>query len=83
MIKTISKDEAKLFKRILVNYYKHLSTHYNTLISRIFGFHQMKIFKSKKDIKKVYLVVIVNLFQHLEIDFRYDIKGEEVNRKKI
>lgn len=79
MIKTISVLEAKFLKRILSNYYHHLSANRETLISRIFGFHMMKIFKTKTDLQKVYLIVIVNVFRAgLEVDFRYDIKGEEV-----
>lgn len=75
MIKTISVDEAKFLKRILESYYTHISNNFNTLISRIYGFHKMKIFKSKNDVQKIYLTVIVNVFSNLEIDFRYDIKG--------
>lgn len=79
MIKTISTLEAKFLKRILQNYYRHIETNPQTLISRIFGFHMMKIFKSKSEVQKVYLIVIVNVFRAgMEIDFRYDIKGEEV-----
>jgi hypothetical protein len=50
------------------------------MISRIFGFQKMKIFKSKTETEKVYLIVMCNLFETgLEIDVRYDIKGWKVN----
>lgn len=79
MIKTISVLEAKFFKRILENYYQHLNKYPQTLISRIFGFHKMKMFKTKTEWQKVYLIVICNIFETgLEIDFRYDLKGWKV-----
>lgn len=56
MIKTISKNEKSLLRRILSNYFKHLVDFQNTMISRfdnnkylyrIFGLHQMRIYQSK------------------------------------
>ena len=39
----------------------------------------MKIYLSKTETKKVYLIVICNLFETgLEVDMRYDIKGWRV-----
>ena len=43
MTKTISIDEFFFFRKILKNYYNHLTHNYNTLITRICGLHKMKI----------------------------------------
>ena len=76
MIKTISENEARLLRKLLPKYYLYIQAHPYTLLSRIFGFHQLKIFKSKTEFTKIYLVTIVNIFRSgLDIDFRYDIKG--------
>jgi len=45
--------------------------------------HQLKIFKSKTEFTKIYLVTIVNIFRSgLDIDVRYDIKGIIIIRLK-
>ncbi|CAD8064266.1 unnamed protein product [Paramecium sonneborni] len=82
MIKTISENEARLLRKLLPKYYQYVLTHPYTLLSRIFGFHQLKIFKSKTEFTKIYLVTIVNIFRSgLDIDFRYDIKGSLYGRQ--
>lgn len=81
MIKTISKDEGKLLKRILPSYFNHVNKNRNTLISRIFGFNQLKIRRGKGEFNKIYLITIVNVFRSgLDIEFRYDIKGSLYGR---
>ncbi|CAD8145891.1 unnamed protein product [Paramecium octaurelia] len=82
MIKTISENEARLLRKILPRYFKYVQTHPYTLLSRIFGLHQLKIFKSKTEFTKIYLVTIVNIFRSgLDIDVRYDIKGSLYGRQ--
>ncbi|KAM3132411.1 hypothetical protein pb186bvf_015511 [Paramecium bursaria] len=80
MIKTISKNEALFFKKILPNYYNHLRGYKNSLLGRIFGFHQIKTNKGDK----IYLISIVNVFRSgIELDFRYDIKGSLYGRNTL
>ena len=42
MLKTISENEFKFFRKILKNYYQHLEDNKDTLISKIYGLHRMK-----------------------------------------
>jgi len=44
MIKTISKNEKQFLRKIIKNYFTHIMDNENTLISRIFGLHSMKIY---------------------------------------
>jgi len=62
MLKTISKDEYILFKKIIKKYYEHLVNNFNTMMTKIFGLYKMKIFKSKSKFDKIYFVVMVNIF---------------------
>lgn len=82
MIKTISKNEKAFLRRIIKNYYEHIMLNPSTMISRIYGLHQMRISQTKSQVKKIYLIVIANLFiSPLEIDVRYDIKGSMYGRR--
>lgn len=83
MLKTIRRDEFKLMKRMLKDYYDHI-TIYNpdSMISRIFGLHKM-IFdrKNKMTGKKIYFCIMNNVFNtNLKIDYRYDLKGSTLGR---
>ena len=49
----------------------------NTLLAKIYGLHKMKLYKSKNKVKKIYFLIMANLFSTpLEIDLRYDLKGK-------
>lgn len=64
MLKTIKKDEFFFFRDILKNYYNHLMLNKNTLISKIYGLHKMKIGNKKDSMKtrRLYFVIMGNLF---------------------
>ena len=84
MLKTIRRDEFKLMKGILRQYYDHLTKeNTDTLISRIFGLHKI-IFKRKHTLKadkKIYFCIMNNVFNtHNKIDRRYDLKGSTRGR---
>ncbi|KAM3141426.1 hypothetical protein pb186bvf_006544 [Paramecium bursaria] len=82
MIKTISKNEFQLLRQILPKYYTHMCNNPLTLLSKIYGLHQIKMYKSKKKQKKLYLIVMQNLFEtSLTIDVRYDLKGSTYDRQ--
>lgn len=83
MLKTIKKDEFFFFRDILKNYYNHLMQNKNTLLSKIFGLHKIKIANKKGQIKtrRLYFVIMENIFRSgHKIDFRYDLKGSTFNR---
>lgn len=53
MLKTISKNEFKFFKSILKNYYNHIESNDETMITRIFGLHKMIFFRKNRKTEKV------------------------------
>mmetsp|Transcript_22526 Transcript_22526/g.21674 ORF Transcript_22526/g.21674 Transcript_22526/m.21674 type:complete len:190 (+) Transcript_22526:2018-2587(+) len=84
MLKTISKDEFKKFKSILKEYYTHLESNPESLITRFYGLHKM-IYKRKKSMKmeKKYLVIMNNVFGSIKIGNRFDLKGSTVGRLSL
>lgn len=80
-LKTISRDEFHFLRSILNNYWNHLSSNPNTLIIKFFGCHKIRFLKSKGRQKKVYFIIMANVFHtSREIHVRYDIKGSTYGR---
>ncbi|KAJ3230305.1 Phosphatidylinositol-4-phosphate 5-kinase [Chytriomyces hyalinus] len=78
IIKTISKAEHKFFRKILKGYYEHIKANPETLISRIFGLHRVKLPGGQK----IRFVVMGNLFPaNKDIHETYDLKGSTVGRR--
>lgn len=61
MIKTISREEFRKLKAMLKAYYEHINSNPETLITRIFGMHMIKMRIGGIPYKK-YLVVMNNIF---------------------
>ncbi|KAF2293797.1 hypothetical protein GH714_004811 [Hevea brasiliensis] len=77
VIKTLKKSELKFFLKMLPNYYRHVGKHENTLITKFFGVHRIKL----RGGKKVRFVVMGNMFcTELRIHRRYDLKGSTQGR---
>ncbi|XP_010533934.1 PREDICTED: phosphatidylinositol 4-phosphate 5-kinase 7 [Tarenaya hassleriana] len=77
VIKTLKKSELKVLLRMLPKYYDHVGDHENTLITKFFGVHRIKL----KWGKKVRFVVMGNMFcTELKIHRRYDLKGSTQGR---
>jgi hypothetical protein len=82
LLKTISKGEFFYLRDILPGYYTHLLNNYNTMLTKIFSLHKMKVYKSKTSFDRLYMLVMGNLFSHgLEINVRYDLKGSSYGRR--
>ncbi|KAI8611775.1 hypothetical protein BC830DRAFT_1068448 [Chytriomyces sp. MP71] len=78
IIKTISKTEHKFFRRILKGYYEHMKANPETLISRIFGLHRVKLPGGQK----IRFVVMGNVFPaNKDVHETYDLKGSTVGRR--
>jgi len=77
MLKTIRKEEFKLMKSILKQYYDHVTVNQDTLISKIYGLHKVIFYRKKHKMqKKLYFCIMNNVFcTPLKIDYRYDLKG--------
>ncbi|KAL2342185.1 hypothetical protein Fmac_010125 [Flemingia macrophylla] len=77
VIKTVNKSELKVLLNMLPKYYRHVGDHENTLITKFFGLHQIKL----RGGKKVRFVVMGNVFcTELQIHRRYDLKGSSQGR---
>ena len=77
IIKTIHHAEHKLLRRILRDYYAHVKTNPNTLISQFYGLHRVKIAYGRK----IHFVVMNNLFPpHRDVHQTFDLKGSTVGR---
>nr|CBX25380.1 hypothetical_protein [Oryza brachyantha] len=79
MIKTMKKSEVKVLLRMLPAYYKHVRSFDNTLVTKFFGLHCVKITGAIQ--KKVRFVIMGNLFcSNYAIHRRFDLKGSSHGR---
>ncbi|KAJ1977358.1 Phosphatidylinositol-4-phosphate 5-kinase [Dimargaris xerosporica] len=77
IIKTIHHTEHRFMRRILPYYYEHVRTNPNTLVSRIYGLHRVKL----PHHKKVHFVVMSNVFPpSKDIHETFDLKGSTRGR---
>ncbi|KAI8838378.1 hypothetical protein BC829DRAFT_493039 [Chytridium lagenaria] len=78
IIKTIHHSEHKFMRKILPNYYAHIKDNPQTLLSRIFGLHRVKLPGNRK----IHFVVMGNVFPpNKDIHETYDLKGSTVGRR--
>ncbi|XP_057549109.1 phosphatidylinositol 4-phosphate 5-kinase 4-like [Amaranthus tricolor] len=79
MIKTMKKSEVKVLIRMLSAYYKHVRAFENTLVTKFFGLHCVKLTGTIQ--KKVRFIIMGNLFctEHT-IHRRFDLKGSSLGR---
>ncbi|KAK2652123.1 hypothetical protein Ddye_011979 [Dipteronia dyeriana] len=79
MIKTIKKAEVKVLLRMLSAYYNHVRAFENTLVTKFFGLHCVKLTGSIQ--RKVRFIIMGNLFcSEYAINKRYDLKGSSLGR---
>ncbi|KAJ3165157.1 Phosphatidylinositol-4-phosphate 5-kinase [Irineochytrium annulatum] len=77
IIKTIHHAEHKFMRAILRDYHAHVTSNPETLLSRIFGLHRVKLPGNKK----IHFVVMGNVFPpNKDIHETYDLKGSTVGR---
>ncbi|XP_057249269.1 phosphatidylinositol 4-phosphate 5-kinase 4 [Beta vulgaris subsp. vulgaris] len=79
MIKTMKKSEVKVLLRMLSAYYNHVRSFENTLVTKFFGLHCVKLTGTIQ--KKVRFIIMGNLFctEHT-IHRRFDLKGSSLGR---
>ena len=83
IVKTIKKDEYKLIKLILPEYFKHLKSNPLSLLPKFLGCYVLTR-KFKKKRTKIYFIVMLNVFatsKHIHI--RYDLKGSRIGRRVL
>jgi 1-phosphatidylinositol-4-phosphate 5-kinase len=79
MIKTMKKAETKVLIRMLPAYYNHVRACENTLVTKFFGLHCVKLTGTAQ--KKVRFVIMGNLFcTGHSIHRRFDLKGSSHGR---
>ena len=77
IIKTIHHSEHKFLRKILKDYYQHVTDNPNTLLSQFYGLHRVKIPYGKK----IHFVIMNNLFPpHRDIHQTFDLKGSTIGR---
>ena len=77
IIKTIKQQEHEFLRKILQNYYEHIRRNPNSLLTRFYGLHRVRM----SNIKKIYFVVMGNVFPpHKDIHETYDLKGSTKGR---
>jgi len=85
MVKTVHKEEHKLLRSILPQYYYHMtrSDAPDSLLCRIVGSHVVRLSKNSKiGANKIYFVVMTNMLNsELPLARRFDLKGSWVGRK--
>ncbi|XVF82321.1 hypothetical protein PTKIN_Ptkin16aG0037200 [Pterospermum kingtungense] len=79
MIKTMRKAEVKVLIRMLPAYYNHVRSYENTLVTKFYGLHCVKLTGTAQ--KKVRFVIMGNLFcTDYAIHRRFDLKGSSHGR---
>ncbi|XP_048441961.1 phosphatidylinositol 4-phosphate 5-kinase 6-like [Pyrus x bretschneideri] len=79
MIKTMKKAEVKVLLRMLPAYYNHVRSFENTLVTKFYGLHCVKLTGTAQ--KKVRFVIMGNLFcSEFAIHRRFDLKGSSLGR---
>ncbi|CAD6222761.1 unnamed protein product [Miscanthus lutarioriparius] len=79
MIKTMKKSEVKMLLKMLPAYYNHVRAFENTLVTKFFGLHCVKLAGANQ--KKVRFVIMGNLFcSEYLIHRRFDLKGSSLGR---
>jgi len=81
ILKTISETEAEVFLSLLPAYYAHFCEFgYKTLLTRIYGFHGLRLLGGKV----IYVIVMANIFNtRYTVQEKYDLKGSWVDRSNV
>lgn len=77
IIKTIHHSEHKFMRKILREYYQHVSNNPNTLLCRFYGLHRIKLPRGRK----IHFVVMGNVLpSNKDIHETFDLKGSTFGR---
>lgn len=78
MIKTQTKEESKFLRRILPHYYRYILTNPNTLVTRFYGMHRVKMHHLRQE---MHFVIMASVFDTDKAIHRtYDLKGSTIGR---
>ncbi|KAM3702810.1 hypothetical protein ACB098_04G051300 [Castanea mollissima] len=80
MIKTIRKSEVKVLLRMLPSYHQHFCQYKNSLITKFYGFHCIKLVGGHK-FNQTHFIVMGNLFcSEYQIHKWFNLKGSSYGR---
>ncbi|KAI0221017.1 Phosphatidylinositol-4-phosphate 5-kinase [Massospora cicadina] len=78
IIKTVHHVEHRFMLKILPRYFQYVNDHPNTLLTRIYGLHRVKIPYTRK----IHFLVMANIFPPgRDIHESYDLKGSTLGRR--
>ncbi|ETV89684.1 hypothetical protein, variant 2 [Aphanomyces astaci] len=80
MVKSVPKEEFDTLRAILPQYYKYLVQNESSYLCRYFGCHSITL---PVGTRRMYFVVMQNLFIHGPPQQRYDLKGNTDRRQAI
>lgn len=83
MIKTQTREEARLLRDMLPSYVKHLVDHPDSLIARFYGLHRVEMPTLKR---RTFFVVMQSVFYcpvepPLTLHVKFDLKGSTIGRR--
>lgn len=79
MIKTMSRDEAKLLLRMFKSYVNHLATVSDSLLVRFLGLHKVQMVGLQKS---TFFCIMRSVFDTTRtLSVKYDLKGSTIGRK--
>ncbi|EQC41988.1 hypothetical protein, variant [Saprolegnia diclina VS20] len=80
MVKSVPRDEFDVLRGILPYYHSHLQSHPGSYLCRYLGCHSISLPVGSK---KMYFVVMHNLFKDGPVHQRFDLKGNTDRRQAI
>ncbi|TYZ67527.1 hypothetical protein PybrP1_004713 [[Pythium] brassicae (nom. inval.)] len=80
MVKSVPKEEFDTLCAILPHYHRYLLSNPQTLLCRYFGCHSISLPVGKR---RMYFVVMQNLFNEGPVHQRFDLKGNRDRRQAI
>jgi hypothetical protein len=75
IVKTTTEPELRKLLRIMPKYLKHLKMNPHTLIIKFLGAHCITMYS-----RKIFFLVMLNVFPREKLSEKYDLKGSWVNR---
>lgn len=80
MVKSVPKDEFDTLRAILPHYHRYLLSNPQSMLCRYFGCHSISLPVGKR---RMYFVVMQNLFNEGPVHHRFDLKGNRDRRQAI
>ena len=76
----MTQSDLDTFKRLVVEYFRHVSTHPQSLLARIYGIYSVKM----EDVEPVSLILMGNTKRSNDkmIEHVFDLKGSFINREE-